>query len=988
MAGFRNAQPDPVRDYGRGNPLIDLLWRHRSRWGKFGLIVLIIVGLSMIASLVTQMTILKPTRAAYLYIAVLAPVSGPEKAFGQSVVNGTEIAVELLNDAGGIHGASVGTVVFDTEGGAAAAAEAIAERDDIAAVIVGLDDEVARGVLPALSSADLPVIMTKGALPRDGAAAPVFSLGYAHDREVAFLANYVRNVLGEVLVSTVTYGPRHTADAEGFKTAFERFGVPLSHEWQLDGDSDATLAGLVNAIKQTSDAGTLYLALDPTLAARLVEMLREAEVPNDVIGTKDLATHQFALAFDPAVRERFMNGTLVLTPVLLDTSGSDAQLVRARHVTAFGGEPDWSALVAAQAVKAIGDAARRLDGINTAQPVATYRAPLGDALGLGQANAAESKLGGLSFDADGVAGLPIGVGVYDGENLVSAPTQLQTIGLSEVDNYIALVREGRALYVNDRFMYKTNVVYTGLVVKEIRDFDPLAATFDMDLVLWFRYRGDLPAEEVLFENAITPISLDTPDKTERSGDLTYVSYDITGTFSANFMTVDRAYGTELYGLSFRHRSLDQNNFRYVVDMVGMGLVGDATLTAKMNRTRALSPALNQVVSRAWISQDIVRTDGLGSLTFVGSGKPQPDFSEITFGAIAAGATPSISDFIDDEYLIHALLFSVTGLIFALVMDRRRQGKRLIWSAQTWILYAVCGPLLALSGGALLLNLAFGRIEFSYLDILVDIYRSVLWIVPAIIVALAIKRFIWLPLELRSGRKVPGAIQAMVMILIYAFAGVGVLSNVFSMDMTSIIAASGVLSLVIGLALQNNIANIFSGIVLNLERPFKVGDILLLANGTEAEIVDITWRSIQVRDSLGIVHSIPNNLATSQQMTRVTAARGEPYAMRIMVNVSPKHEPAEVERIIKQALDKAEGTLPTPRSVWYSGIGATEFATFGVKFAAPEYGDRDSVRSAVWTAIWRALGENGIEVSRFDASSVGGALARAQQMTPQTAHATV
>ena len=81
-------------------------------------------------------------------------------------------------------------------------------------------------------------------------------------------------------------------------------------------------------------------------------------------------------------------------------------------------------------------------------------------------------------------------------------------------------------------------------------------------------------------------------------------------------------------------------------------------------------------------------------------------------------------------------------------------------------------------------------------------------------------------------------------------------------------------MIIGLAIQANIANVFSGIMLNLERPFKVGDILKIKTGATskwAEVIDISWRTTKVKDATKHIISIPNAVMSESVIERMYVA---------------------------------------------------------------------------------------------------------------------
>ncbi|CAN0599696.1 unnamed protein product, partial [Laminaria digitata] len=160
------------------------------------------------------------------------------------------------------------------------------------------------------------------------------------------------------------------------------------------------------------------------------------------------------------------------------------------------------------------------------------------------------------FGKNGANTTSVQIGLYNGSSMISALTQLQPILERGVTGFLDLVQEGKVLYVNDKFMYKTNVVYTGvqlLNVEPVRegpsdDQQILEDRYKIDFLIWFRYRGEFEPQDVVFLNAVEPIHLTDPDKTGLDGDLKYVSYRVSGQFKTEFSNIKHPYGTVLAGL--------------------------------------------------------------------------------------------------------------------------------------------------------------------------------------------------------------------------------------------------------------------------------------------------------------------------------------------------------------------------------------------------------------------------------------------------------
>jgi small-conductance mechanosensitive channel len=81
-----------------------------------------------------------------------------------------------------------------------------------------------------------------------------------------------------------------------------------------------------------------------------------------------------------------------------------------------------------------------------------------------------------------------------------------------------------------------------------------------------------------------------------------------------------------------------------------------------------------------------------------------------------------------------------------------------------------------------------------------------------------------------------------------------------------VAGSGVLAIVLGLALQNTLSDFFAGVALNIERPFKAGEWITLDDKTDGLVLSTTWRSTHIRTRSLDVVIVPNSLIAKSRFT--------------------------------------------------------------------------------------------------------------------------
>lgn len=954
----------------QNSTLSQMLWSNRSKWGKFWVIVLVVVILSTIASLVTRSVFFSSNYDATHKIAVIVPLSGDNKLVGLSLQRGAELYVKKLNETGGIDGQFFGVEVFDNKGDAdlsAKLAKSVVSDKNVVAVIGPWTSKSVAAVAKTLDGQGVSVITPSPSA--HGLAAKfnsLYTLTYDQKNETWFLANYMRNVLQEKLVSVVFDSSANTKMADEFGTAFERFGIPLRHRWSFDSTSEdaaVRLAEIVKEIKAANDSGAIYLAMNERQAANLIMLMRQAKAINRVMGPHGLGTQTFAKSFGTHELEKYTNGIITAAPLMYDIANQNVQAFRSNYLESFKETPDWIAAYGYESANIIGELLKK-SGENGVNP-SDLRTLLTSRLVAATTNRTVIKglSRGIVFNDKGAADQPIQVGVYDGRFIISAPTQLLPISAGEVSNYIQAVRDGRALYVNDRFMYKTNVVYSGILIDKILAYDQRAETIEMQLVVWFRYQGKFKPQDVVFENAVDPIKLDKPDRSEKIGALNYLRYRVKGKFRTDFLNVPRNYGSKLMGTSFRHRLLNKNNLIYVVDVVGIGLTDGGTYKDRLKENKTMPSTLGMVADQAWISQDIVRKNGLGDPNFVGHGKPSPDFSQLEAGIIAVDGTVSLRDIVPSSYLIYLTIFGFLGSIAAFLMDRKRDDGKVLLGFQSWLLRLVCWPVLLASGGNLALNFAFQNLDFYYVDLIVPVYESLWWIAGAFLVAMAVERFIWQPLERRAERKVPGAIRALITVAIFAFASFGIIAFVMHQELTSLLATSGLLAMIVGLAVQANIANIFSGIVLNLERPFRTGDWIKTTVTPVGRVVDVTWRSTKIRTFENTMISLPNSTAAETQIENFSHPT---KLFRILqeLHFAPHHDPLQITDLIYKGLENAKCVDGREKMefAWVKLIAVDEHGfKFNVRYDCTDRDLKNTQDHEVLTSVIASLNSEDIRV---------------------------
>jgi small-conductance mechanosensitive channel len=86
----------------------------------------------------------------------------------------------------------------------------------------------------------------------------------------------------------------------------------------------------------------------------------------------------------------------------------------------------------------------------------------------------------------------------------------------------------------------------------------------------------------------------------------------------------------------------------------------------------------------------------------------------------------------------------------------------------------------------------------------------------------------------------------------------------------LLATSGVIAIVLGLALQSTLSEVFSGIVVGIERPYQPGDLLWVEGDVEGYVVQVNWRSTHIATAQHNIAIVPNSIIAKSRLVNRSA----------------------------------------------------------------------------------------------------------------------
>ena len=214
---------------------------------------------------------------------------------------------------------------------------------------------------------------------------------------------------------------------------------------------------------------------------------------------------------------------------------------------------------------------------------------------------------------------------------------------------------------------------------------------------------------------------------------------------------------------------------------------------------------------------------------------------------------------------------------------------------------------------------------------------------------------------RNARSVPVPRLAtdLLRALIYGVAVLGILAYALGQPVTGLLATSGVLIAVLGFALRNMIADIFSGIALNIEHPYRIGDWIELPPGIIGRVDEINWRATRLVAQDGSTLTVPNGLAAGSRLINYSQPGGG-FRAGVPITLDADIPAPRAKRILLSAVVCCGMVPPEPRPDVVAEAITLHGVTYLVRFWVRDYARLATTRDAVTTAILEQLSRAGLE----------------------------
>ncbi|AHZ68479.1 MULTISPECIES: mechanosensitive ion channel domain-containing protein [Pseudomonas] len=210
-------------------------------------------------------------------------------------------------------------------------------------------------------------------------------------------------------------------------------------------------------------------------------------------------------------------------------------------------------------------------------------------------------------------------------------------------------------------------------------------------------------------------------------------------------------------------------------------------------------------------------------------------------------------------------------------------------------------------------------------------------------------------------------------VIFLIAVIAALAYVLELPVKGVLATSGALAIIVGLALQSTLSDVFSGIVLNTTKPYQLDDWISI-DGTEGRVTDIDWRATRLQTSQGSMVVIPNSLAAKAKIINFSRP-SDMFGVSISLQLSPHARPQTVLDALERAMQGCRYLLSKPApSVALKGSSASgvEYEISGFVVSMDQ---KRMVRNLLFDLAYRHLQASGVSLLSSVESNAPAVLSR-------------
>ena len=217
------------------------------------------------------------------------------------------------------------------------------------------------------------------------------------------------------------------------------------------------------------------------------------------------------------------------------------------------------------------------------------------------------------------------------------------------------------------------------------------------------------------------------------------------------------------------------------------------------------------------------------------------------------------------------------------------------------------------------------------------------------------------LAMARRRKVsaPPLLRDVIALILYLLIFGSLFTTIFHYDLRTLLGGGALLAAVIGLALQDTLGNLISGIALHMEDSFEEGDVIK-SGDFMGRVENVSWRATRIRTYNNDFVILPNSLVARERLEVFPG--NNPNGRVLAIGIDIHFAPAMVIDVLQRAASHVEGVdREMPCFARVASFGDSS-VMYEIKYYARNFMQRDRIDADIRKAIWYALRRNEINMA--------------------------
>jgi len=209
--------------------------------------------------------------------------------------------------------------------------------------------------------------------------------------------------------------------------------------------------------------------------------------------------------------------------------------------------------------------------------------------------------------------------------------------------------------------------------------------------------------------------------------------------------------------------------------------------------------------------------------------------------------------------------------------------------------------------------------------------------------------------------VPVLLVNLFTLLLSLLIGAWILAEIFGVKLTPLLATSAIFSIVLGLALQDTLGNLFAGVALQFDKPCEIGDWVEIVSGPQkwvGQVHEVTWRATVLIGLSDELITLPNRIVGQSQVSNFSID-GKPIIRSQTLKLAYDTDLEKARRLLIEAAKSVDKVRQDPAPLVYFSEATESFLQVRLIYFLDDFGAQWNVGDQILSAVLR----------KFEASEV-------------------